>query len=123
MVDEPTDDTREESRDVEAEAERATRAPTDEIGEDEPDAVPPKDRDRGTVVLSDDEVGKTVVDASGEAVGTVTDAEAEALRVEPDPNLADRLLARLGWGDGEQRVPAEAIDEISEEEIVLSETG
>lgn len=124
MVDDPTDDAREESRDVEAEAERATRAPADEVEEgSETDAVPPEGRDRGTVVLSDDEVGKTVVDASGESVGTVTGAETEKLRVEPDPNLAERLLAKLGWGEGEQRVSAEAIEEIREDEIVLTEAG
>ena len=124
MVDDPTDDAREESRDVEAEAERATRAPADEVEEgSETDAAPPEDRDRGTVVLSDDEIGKTVVDASGESVGTVTGAEAETLRVEPDPNLVERLLAKLGWGEGEQHVSAEAIEEIREDEIVLTEAG
>jgi hypothetical protein len=46
--------------------------------------------------LTDEEEGKTVVDASGEPLGLITTVEEDAAYVEPNPDLAESIAARLG---------------------------
>jgi hypothetical protein len=48
--------------------------------------------------LTDEEEGKTVVDASGEPLGLITTVEEDAAYVEPNPDLAESIAARLGGG-------------------------
>jgi hypothetical protein len=74
--------------------------------------------------LTDDEEGKTVVDASGEPLGLITAIEEETAYVEPDPDLAESITARLGWGNADEddyTVRAGAISEVGDEEVRLRE--
>jgi hypothetical protein len=108
-------DDREDSRPIEDENESKS-------GDGE--EVPRSFRDDGGVELSDDHVGGHVVGEDGRAVGVVrsVDAEAGRLRVEPDPDLADGLKAKLGWtepdGDG-RRIDAAAVERVEGDRVVV----
>jgi hypothetical protein len=74
--------------------------------------------------LTDEEEGKTVVDASGEPLGLVTAVEEDTAYVEPNPDLAESIAARLGWGDAEEddyTAHADAVGETTDEEVRLRE--
>jgi hypothetical protein len=74
--------------------------------------------------LTDEEEGKTVVDASGEPLGLVTAVEEDTAYVEPNPDLAESIAARLGWGDAEEddyTVHADAVGETTDDEVRLRE--
>ncbi|MDQ2050712.1 hypothetical protein RBH26_09445 [Natronolimnohabitans sp. A-GB9] len=56
-----------------------------------------------TAPLTDDEVGKTVVDAEGKELGIVAKVEDRRAYVDPNPSIAEQLLASLGVeGDEEE---------------------
>ena len=72
--------------------------------------------------LTDDEEGKTVVDASGEPLGLITAVEDETAAVKPNPDLAESIAARLGWGSADENdytVHADAVGEITDDEVRL----
>ena len=50
-------------------------------------------------MLTDDDIGKDVLDSRGERIGIVAGVEEQRLHVDPDPGIADRIKAALGWGD------------------------
>ena len=71
--------------------------------------------------LSDDEVGKTVIDAEGKKLGIVAKVERSRAYVDPNPSVAEHLLARLGVeGDDEEDyvVTEDMLDSVGED-IVL----
>ncbi|WP_049921638.1 hypothetical protein [Halopiger djelfimassiliensis] len=68
-----------------------------------------------------DDVGKTVVDASGKQLGMVASVEGGRAAVDPNPSVAERLLATLGVeGEDEEDyvVTEDMVDSIGDE-IVL----
>jgi hypothetical protein len=72
--------------------------------------------------LTDEAEGKTVVDASGEPLGLVTTVEEDVAYVEPNPDLAESIAARLGWGDADEdeyTVHADAVGELTDDEVRL----
>ena len=74
--------------------------------------------------LTDEEEGKTVVDASGEPLGLITTVEEDAAYVEPNPDLAESIAARLGGKDAEDdeyAIHADAVNETTDEKIRLRE--
>lgn len=78
--------------------------------------------DRTTVESSDE--GKAVIDANGNEVGVVTGVRAGTAYVDPEPGLADAVTSRLGWGsvdEGDERLPADVVAAITDEEIRLDE--
>jgi hypothetical protein len=50
----------------------------------------------GITVTSADE-GKTVVDAEGNTVGRVVDVERGIAYVDPEPDVTEPLMSKLGW--------------------------
>ena len=50
-------------------------------------------------MLTDDDIGKDVLDSRGERIGIVAGVEEQRFHVDPDPGIADRIKAALGWGD------------------------
>jgi len=75
-----------------------------------------------TPTLTDDEEGKTVVDASGEPLGLITTVEDETAFVEPNPDLAEPIAARLGWGSTDEddyTVHADAVGGVSDDQVRL----
>ncbi|WP_049923741.1 hypothetical protein [Halopiger djelfimassiliensis] len=111
----------EEYGSIETTGETGTRAePTDTGAEPETPTV-----DAGTVELSRDEQGKAVVDQSGQQLGIVTEVEAQTAYVDPEPGLADRLKARLGWGghgDDEYPIDASDITDVTDDTVVIEHT-
>ncbi|WP_226480357.1 hypothetical protein [Natrinema amylolyticum] len=56
-----------------------------------------------TAPLTDDAVGKTVVDVEGKELGIVAKVENDRAYVDPNPSLAEQVLASVGWeGEGEE---------------------
>lgn len=49
-----------------------------------------------TETLTDDAVGKTVVDAEGKELGIVASVDDSRAAVDPNPSVAEHLLATLG---------------------------
>lgn len=74
-----------------------------------------------SATLSDDEVGKTVIDAEGKKLGIVAKVEGTRAYVDPNPSVAEHLLAKLGWEgeDEEDYVVTEDMIGSVGEEIVL----
>lgn len=74
-----------------------------------------------TAPLTHDEVGKTVVDAEGKTLGIVANVEDGKAAVDPDPSLAEQLLASLGreGEDEEDYVVTEDMLERVDNEVVL----
>ncbi|NUB93348.1 hypothetical protein HTZ84_00185 [Haloterrigena sp. SYSU A558-1] len=74
-----------------------------------------------TATLTDDEVGKTVVDAEGKELGIVAKVENGRASVDPNPSIAEHLLASLGveGEDEEDYVVTEDMLDSVGEEIVL----
>ncbi|MFW5977942.1 MAG: PRC-barrel domain containing protein [Halohasta sp.] len=79
-----------------------------------------------TPTLSPDDESKPVINADGERVGRVVDVEDGTAAVDPEPGLTETFLSMLGWAeiDGESetyRLQSEAIKEITDDEIRLTE--
>ncbi|WP_306053286.1 hypothetical protein [Natronococcus wangiae] len=73
------------------------------------------------VTLTDDEVGKKVIDAEGKELGIVAKVEGGRASVDPNPSVAEHLLAKIGWeGEDEEDylVTEDMIDRV-DDEIVL----
>lgn len=70
--------------------------------------------------------GTRVVDATGTTVGIVADVRHGTAYVDPDPSLTDTLMAKLGWGTGdEDTYPLNAanVEAVTDDEIVLTHSG
>ncbi|WP_436345313.1 hypothetical protein [Natronorubrum sp. FCH18a] len=74
-----------------------------------------------TATLSDDEVGKTVIDAEGKELGIVAKVEGGRAAVDPNPSVAEHVLATIGveGEDEEDYIVTEDMLESVGEEIVL----
>ena len=86
------------------------------------EGAPAPEADR--IVLSDDEIGKTVVDATGEEIGMVTDVTdgGDGMYVDAHPGITERIKAALDWGDvDEDDVPVDVgqIQRITDEQVEL----
>lgn len=66
--------------------------------------------------------GKRVVDEHGNEIGVVSGVRAGKLYVDPDPGIADSVLATLGWeniDEDDYAVDRSDIDAIDDDEIRL----
>ncbi|OAQ52313.1 hypothetical protein HTG_11870 [Natrinema mahii] len=74
-----------------------------------------------TAPLTDDAVGKTVVDVEGKELGIVASVENGSAYVDPDPSLAEQVLASVGWEgeDDEDYVVTEDMLRRVDNEVVL----
>ncbi|WP_265108677.1 hypothetical protein [Halosolutus halophilus] len=77
-----------------------------------------------TATLTDDAVGKTVVDAAGKELGIVASVDRNRAAVDPNPSVAEHLLAKLGveGEDEEDYVVTEDMLASIDDEIVLRDT-
>lgn len=59
------------------------------------------------VILSDEEVGKTVVDARGQKIGTVSEVgdSGEVLSIDPHTSITEKVKSALDWGDDKDDYP------------------
>ncbi|QCS41469.1 hypothetical protein [Natrinema versiforme] len=74
-----------------------------------------------TAPLTDDAVGKTVVDVKGKELGIVAKVEGQRAYVDPDPSVAEQVLASVGWEgeDDEDYVVTEDMLQRVDNEVVL----
>ncbi|WP_222917081.1 hypothetical protein [Natrinema sp. SYSU A 869] len=74
-----------------------------------------------TAPLTDDAVGKTVVDVEGKELGIVSKVENKRGYVDPNPSLAEQVLASVGWEgeDKEDYVITEDMLQRVDNEVVL----
>lgn len=104
----------------------ASGAKTDEDHGDEAVRERRPDRSRGTAPsLDQDDVGKTVVDEEGTELGVVAQASGTegAVHVDAHPNVAERIMSKLGWTgeeDVDYEIPPERIVEVTDDEVVLA---
>ena len=72
--------------------------------------------------LTDDDVGKKVVDAEGKELGIVAKVENGRAAVDPNPSVAEHVMAKIGWeGEDEEdyTVTEDMIDRKDDDDIVL----
>ena len=76
-----------------------------------------------TTFTSDDE-GKTVVDPDGNEVGIVESVEEGTAYVNPHPDVAETIAAKLGWGDADEDTYAlsdRRVERITESQVVVQD--
>jgi hypothetical protein len=69
---------------------------------------------------TDNDVGKHVVNADGDRAGTVTAVRHGTAYVDPNPDLFDRIKAKLGWKDADEDtypLQESEVSEITDDEI------
>ncbi|MFC4407999.1 hypothetical protein [Haloarchaeobius iranensis] len=72
--------------------------------------------------LSESDEGKRVVDRDGNKVGIVSGFSGGIAHVNPDPSIADTILAKLGWENVDEDDYALAqsdVETVTEDEIRL----
>lgn len=70
--------------------------------------------------MTDDDEGKLVHDAEGDEVGRVIEVERGDAHVEPDPDLTDAVLSKLGWGDSDEetyQLDQNSVESVTDDEI------
>jgi len=66
--------------------------------------------------------GKTVFDSDGNEVGVVTGFRGGKAYVDPDPGLAESVLATLGWSDideGDYALDQDDVEVVTDDEVRL----
>lgn len=74
------------------------------------------------VTLDDSVQGKHVVNAAGEKIGLITAVRDNTAYVDPDPGMADTLMAKLGWDEVEAEdypLQASDIDRITDDGVYI----
>lgn len=72
--------------------------------------------------LSTEDEGKAVVNAAGDQIGVVSDVERGTAYITPDPDITEKLKARLGWSDADEDthpLQEQAIETITSDEVRL----
>lgn len=71
--------------------------------------------------LTERDEGKKVVNTRGENVGRVVEVEHGVAFVDPDPDIGDTIMSKLGWGDRHDedtyRLKDEHIEAVTDDEI------
>jgi len=72
--------------------------------------------------ITESDEGKKVIGADGDEVGRVVEVSHGTAHVEPDPDISDTIMTKLGWGSrGEDTYPLqeERIESVTDDEIRL----
>ena len=74
-----------------------------------------------TAPLTEDDVGKTVVDVEDKELGIVAKVDGSRAAVDPNPSVAEQVLASVGWEgeDDEDYVVTKDMLERVDNEVVL----
>lgn len=77
------------------------------------------------LTFTDTDAGKPVADANGRAVGRIVEVQGGVAYLLPDPEVADRVAATLGWTDavedGAHALRREHVAFAARDEIRLSQ--
>lgn len=74
------------------------------------------------VTITESEKGKKVVNQHGDPIGRVVEVEDGTAHVDPDPDITDTIMSKIGWGsddEGTYALEPQAVDSITENEIRL----
>jgi hypothetical protein len=72
--------------------------------------------------ITESDEGKNVVDSGGKEIGRVVEVSGGQAHVEPDPDISDTVMSKLGWGSrSEDSFPLDEsdIDTVTDNEIRL----
>lgn len=72
--------------------------------------------------ITQDDIGKDVVTADGEKIGIISGIEDDTVFVEPEPGIADRITAKLGWeaiDEDDYRLTEDQIDAVTDDAVRL----
>jgi len=73
--------------------------------------------------FTDSDEGKKVVNHSGDTIGRVVEVEGNRAYVDPDPDVTDAIMSKLGWGsrdEGSYLLEPDNIENITDNEVRLS---
>lgn len=92
---------------------------------DQAEGSPGTDDPRGTAdaTVNERDEGKTVVDANDNEVGVVTDVRGGEVYVDPNPDVVERVAAKLGWGSADEEtyvVDQGDVTEVRADEVELA---
>ena len=74
------------------------------------------------VTITEAEKGKKVVNQHGDPIGRVVEVENGTAHVDPDPDITDTIMSKIGWGsddEGTYALEPQAVDSITENAIRL----
>ncbi|AHG03902.1 hypothetical protein HALDL1_10025 [Halobacterium sp. DL1] len=74
------------------------------------------------VTITEDEKGKKVVNEHGDAIGRVVEVQNGTAQVDPDPDITDTIMSKIGWSSddgGTYALEPQAVDRITDDEIRL----
>ena len=72
--------------------------------------------------ITESDEGKNVVGSGGNDIGRVVEVSGGQAHVEPDPDISDTVMSKLGWGSrGEDSFPLDESDigTVTDDEIRL----
>lgn len=72
--------------------------------------------------ITESDEGKPVVTATGEKVGRVIEVRHGTAYVDPDPDIGDTIMSKLGWGEADEDaypLQKERIESVTDDEIRL----
>lgn len=75
------------------------------------------------VTITESEKGKKVVNQHGDPIGRVVEVEDGAAHVDPDPDITDTIMSKIGWGsddEGTYVLESQSVDSIKDDEIRLN---
>ena len=76
--------------------------------------------------FTEDDEGKKVVNSDGETVGMISDVSHGTAYVDPDPGIAERLMAKLGWSDRDDDdypLQENSVDHVDDDGVHLKRTS
>lgn len=72
--------------------------------------------------LTESDEGKKVVNQDGDTVGRVVDVRDDGAYVDPDPDVTDTIMSKLGWGERDEetyRLDESTIEDVTDDEVRL----
>lgn len=72
--------------------------------------------------FTESDQGKQVVNNSGNTIGRVVEVEGGRAYVDPDPDVTDSIMSKLGWGSRDEEaypIDSDRVADITDDEIRL----
>lgn len=72
------------------------------------------------VTITDSDQGKKVVNQHGDPIGRVVEVKDGTAHVDPDPDITDTVMSKIGWGgddEGTYALEPQTVDSVTDDEI------
>jgi len=72
--------------------------------------------------ITESDEGKKVIGRDGDEIGRVVEVSHGTAHVDPDPDMSDTIMSKLGWGDRDEDtypLQEETIESVTDDEIRL----